>query len=170
VIGVVFFVNTAVIVAAQLLVLRRIEGRSRARLLALVGVLWAGCWLLVGASALVPPAAAVVALMMGAAVFAVGETLWSPVQPALLNDLAPPHLRGRYNAVSSVVWNVGAAIGPLLVGVLLAAGLAVVWVALVVVGCLGAGAIALGLRHLLTPEQDGRVPAVALPAVGGSAP
>ena len=40
-IGLVFFLNTAIIVVAQVWVLRRIEGRSRSRLMAFAALVWA---------------------------------------------------------------------------------------------------------------------------------
>lgn len=98
-------------------------------------------------------AAGVVACMV---VFSMGETLHSPVMPALTNALAKPELRGRYNAVGSMTWGISGVVGPLTAGPLIGAGLAVVWAALTVGGCLVATGLALGLRRHLTPEQDGR--------------
>ena len=43
-IGVIFFVNTVVIVVAQLPIAKLSEGHRRMRMLALLGVLWAACW------------------------------------------------------------------------------------------------------------------------------
>ncbi len=151
-----FTVNTATIVVMQLGVLRLIRGRSRSRLMALVAVLWALSWLILGASGLLPAGLAIVAICLSTLVFAVGETLWAPVMPAIVNDLAPDHLRGRYNSVQSLVWGVSGALGPGLAGLLLGAGLVAVWIPLVVVGCLGAGVLALQLRSHLTPALDGR--------------
>ena len=90
--------------------------------------------------------------------FAVGETLWSPIVPALINDLAPDRLRGRYNSLQGLVWGVSGALGPGLTALLLGAGLVSLWIGLVVVGCTAAAVMALRLRSHLTPELDGRVP------------
>jgi hypothetical protein len=156
-VGIAYACNTFVIVAVQLVVLRLIGGRSRTRVMAVVALLWAACWVVTGASGLVPGTVlAGLLICAGVTVFALGESLWSPVNPALLNDLAPDHLRGRYNAVGSLTWGVTGALGPALAGALLGGGLVVPWIALVVVGCLGAGLLALRLRRHLTPEQDGR--------------
>jgi hypothetical protein len=80
----------------------------------------------------------------------------------LINDLAPEHLRGRYNSVHSLVWGVSGALGPALAGLLLGGGLVALWVGIVVGGCLVASALALRLRAHLTPALDGR-PAASLP-------
>lgn len=51
------------------------------------------------------PAVAAMGVVAGAVVFAFGETLLSPVMPVLTNALATDELRGRYNAVGSMVWD-----------------------------------------------------------------
>ncbi len=155
-IGLVFAANTFVIVVAQLFVLAVLKGRSRARVLAMVGLLWAASWVIFGSALAVQGWVAVALLILAISVFAIGETLWSPTAPALLNDLAPEHLRGRYNAFQSVLWGVSGALGPLLTGVFMTFDLAGAWTATLALGCLVAAAIALRLRPHLTPAQDGR--------------
>jgi MFS family permease len=155
-IGITFAANTAVIVLGQLVVLSVIKGASRSRVLAGVGVLWALSWLLFGSALALPGWLAVMAVVVAMAVFALGETLWSPTAPALLNDLAPEHLRGRYNAFQSVLWGVSGALGPLLTGAFLSSQLDGLWTLTLATGCLVAAGIALQLRRYLTPEQDGR--------------
>ena len=166
IVGIVFAVNTGVIVVAQWWVLKFAQGRSRSTLMAVVGVMWGVSWTVMGGSALLAGGVAIVGLCSGMLIFALGETLWSPVAPALLNHLAPDHLRGRYNAVSAWSWSLGSAIGPAVAGVLIGAKLGGVWVALLLVGCLAGAACALTLRSLLTSVEDGR--ATAGSGMGGS--
>lgn len=154
--------NTVTIVLAQLLVIRRLEGRSRARALALVGTVFAASWLVLGAAGVIDGTSALVpavGVILCAAVFAVGETLLSPIYPALVNALATDELRGRYNATGSIIFGISGVVGPVTAGPLIGAGRGGLWVALVVGGCLLATVLALTLRGLLTPEQDGRTPA-----------
>ena len=164
-VAVAFAVNTATIVGLQLVSLRLIEGRSRSRLLAIVASLWAVSWVVLGLSGLVPVAASVVAVCLSTAVFALGETLSGPIMPSLINDLAPENLRGRYNAVQSIVWGVSGALGAAVAGVMLGAGLTTAWFVLVVSGCLVAAVLALRLRGHLTPALDGRVAHATGPTV-----
>jgi hypothetical protein len=145
-----------VIVVAQVWVIKRIEGRSRSKVLLLVAIAWSACWVLLAASSLVSTVAAAIIITVGVSIFAVGETLWSPVAPSLVNDFAAPHLRGRYNAVGGLVWSVAGAIGPALAGAMLGAGLGVLWALVVAGGALLAGLVLLSLRGLLTPAEDGR--------------
>ncbi|MEV4658920.1 MFS transporter [Micromonospora sp. NPDC049301] len=152
--------NTVMIVLAQLLVIRRIEGRSRTGALVVVGAVFATAWLVLGAAGLVSTGNALVAalcVVACSAIFGFGETMLSPVMPALTNALATDELRGRYNAMSSMIFGISGVIGPVTAGPLMAAADGRVWVATVVGGCLVASLVALSLRRLLTPGQDGRV-------------
>jgi MFS family permease len=163
--GIAFAANTLVIVLLQLVVLRRIEGRRRTRIIAVMGALWAVAWLLLGASGLVPGTAGATVLVAAcASVFALGETHMQPTIPALVNDLAPDHLRGRYNALSSGAFQLAAIIAPPVSGALIGHHLASTYIASLVVGSLLVGAYAiLRLEPQLTPEVNGvRPPAPSL--------
>jgi len=92
---------------------------------------------------------------------ALGETLWSPVGPALVNDLAPEHLRGRYNAAFGLTWGLSGAFAPLVAGLFLGSHLAERWPYAVAVGALVGGALIYRLRPRLTPAEDGRVAAAS---------
>ena len=118
-IGFAFAANTLVIVVLQLFVLRRIEGVRRTRVIAVMGVVWASAWLLLGASGLVPGTLGAALLVAAcASMFALGETMLQPTIPALMNDLAPDHLRGRYNAISAAAFQLAAIVAPPVAGLL----------------------------------------------------
>ncbi len=155
VLGPAFAANTAAIVAGQLVALRLIQGRRRTRVLATCGVVWAVAWTLVAVAGVLPPVAAGLCAVLGLAVFGVGETLFSPVHPAIVNDLAPEHLRGRYNALGSSTWTVAMVLGPAIAGLLIGHDLALLWVLATVGGSLTAAVLFLRLRVHLTDAQDG---------------
>lgn len=157
--GVIFGVNTATIVLAQTFVLKWSHRRSRSRLLTGVGLLWAVSWIVVALSVPTGGATAVVLLCVSQFIFALGETLWSPIAPALANELAPINLRGRYNALSSLQWNVANAVGPLIAALTLGQNLPYLWISALLVGCLIAAGLMSRLSQILTPEQDGRIAA-----------
>jgi MFS family permease len=157
--------NTVTIVLAQLFVLKALQGKSRSRALAVVGGFIAASWVVLGLGAHlrhVNPALPAIGVVLCAVVFACGETILSPVMPALTNALAPEALRGRYNAVGSMIWGVTAVVGPLTAAPLIGHGLSTVWLVLVVGGALTASLIALSLRPMLTEEQDGRLEEAAV--------
>ena len=151
------------IVLLQLVVLRRIEGRRRTRVLGVMSLVWAASWLLLGSSGLVPGTLGASLLVAGGMmVFALGETLLQPTVPVLVNALAPDHLRGRYNAVSGAAFSTAAIIAPPVAGVLIGHGLGGVQIALLVGGCLACGVLAVGrLERDLPPEANGVVAPVA---------
>ncbi len=155
--GLAFAANTLVIVVLQLFVLQRIEGRRRTRVIAVMGVVWAFSWLLLGFSGLVPGTLGATLLVAAcASVFAFGETLLQPTIPALVNDLAPDHLRGRYNAVSSGSFQLAAVIAPPISGLLIGHALGDVYIGLLVVGCLVCGLVAIAwLEPRLDPTVNG---------------
>jgi MFS family permease len=153
-----FGANTAAIVLAQLLALRLIEGRSRSRMLALCAIIWSASWAVIASSDAVDGATAVALVVLGLGLFGLGETLWAPVAPAIVNDLATEELRGRYNALQGMTWTVAMIVGPALAGLLLGNGLVHVWVGCTVGGTALASVLFLNLRRHLSPLQDGRRP------------
>jgi len=153
--GLAFAANTVVIVLLQLVVLQRIEGRRRTRVIAVMGVVWAFAWLLLGFSGLVPGTLGATLLVAAcASVFAFGETLLQPTIPALVNDLAPDHLRGRYNALSSGSFQLAAVIAPPISGILIGHALGNVYIGLLIVGSLLCSLVAIAR---LEPRLDPRV-------------
>jgi MFS family permease len=155
--GFAFAANTLVIVVLQLVVLRWIEGRRRTRVIAVMSLIWATSWLCLGASGLVSGTIGATLLVTAcASVFALGETLLQPTIPALVNDLAPDHLRGRYNALSSGAFQLAAVISPPIAGLLIGRGLGSVYIGLLVAGCVLCGLFTIGrLEPQLTPRVNG---------------
>jgi MFS family permease len=163
-VGIAFAVNTAVIVGAQLVVVRLTRRWRRSRLLGCTAAFWTAAWLVTGLSAL--PALhglpADIALVASLGMFGLGETFLSPVNGALPNDLAPDHLRARYNALASSTWPLGGLIGPPIAGALLGSPLPTSWVLVIAVGAAVAGVVGLGLGRVL-PARTER-PLVEAPA------
>ena len=158
VIGIIIFFNTSTIVVAQLWVLNRIQGRSRTRVLAVVGVFWFLFWVILDATLALPPVLAVISLCVGMIVFAIGETMLSPVGPALVNDIAPEHLRGRYNAAAGISWGVSGTLCPAITALYFDLHAGEWWPLGTGVAGLVGGLLMLGLRRQLSASEDGRAP------------
>ena len=151
-IGLIFFVNTLVIVLAQFPLSKALEGRRRMAALAVMCVLWAAAWILVCLGGLwLAAAAAAVVFGLAAIVFGLGECFQGPVQGALVADLAPPRLRGRYMAVSTISWDIGFIVGPAVGGFVLQAEPLALW-PLAAAVCLVAGAGAIALERTIPRE------------------
>jgi MFS family permease len=154
--GLAYACNTLVIVMLQLIVLRWIDGRRRTRVIMVMSLIWSFAWLLLGASGLVPGTVGATLLVVSCtSVFALGETLMQPTVPALVNDLAPDHLRGRYNALSSGAFSLAAIIGPITAGWLIGHSLGSAYIALLVVGCGAVVLVAADLERRLPPGVNG---------------
>lgn len=153
--GIWLTVNTVVVIAVQLVALRLVRGRRRTRALAVLTIVWAGAWGLVLAAGGVGATGAAVLVLVSAAVFAVGETLFAPTLPVLINAIAPPGSAGRYNGAFAFVMTIGNATAMLASGLLLDAGLAVPLFA----GCLAVCLVsARAARRLRVTESIDRVP------------
>jgi MFS family permease len=154
-IGLLFFLNTIVIVLAQLPIARLARGRRRMPTLALFGLLWAGAWLLVPFAAAATSAALwILAVVM--VVFALGQCLHGAVAAPLVADLAEPRLLGRYMALNALSWQIGFALGPALGGLGLAISATGVWLAAALLCAIGAACAfaiegALPARARVTP-------------------
>jgi MFS family permease len=148
-IGVLWMINSVVVVLAQLPIAKLAEGHRRMVALALMGGLWAATMLLVGVAGTWLYAGTAFALMAVAVViFAIGECLHGIVHGPLTADLAPPQLVGRYMAFGSQSWQVGWIIGPAVGGFVLQHAPNLLWPGVAAINLVAAGA-ALGLERSL---------------------
>jgi len=156
-IGALFFVNTALIVIVQLPISRALEGRRRLRALALMPVLWIVAWLMLDAGAYwFDTTAAFIVILLALAIFGVGECFHGPAHQALVAEIAPDHLRGRYFAVHSLSWGLAGTVGPAAGGFVLAWRPFALW-PLAAAVCLVAAGGSLALERFV-PERNRRIP------------
>jgi MFS family permease len=150
-----FTINTAVIVAIQMLVLRLVRRHRRSTALAAVGLVFAVSWTLLGFAEVIDgPGWRIAILFVFVALFGVGETIVAPTRNPLINTLADDRIRGRANSISGFSTSLALIVCPAIVTSLLAAHLEALWIALLCLASLGLVAIAARLRAILTPEQD----------------
>jgi MFS family permease len=152
ILGLAFAADTAVIVLCQFWVTARLRERRRTRGLMLESVFWAAAWATALAAAwLARPYLFVVVGVL----FACAEMLHSPTIPAIVNDLAPDRLRGRYNAAGALSWQTARVIGATTAGQLLGLGLGTPLLLGFIALC-GVGALlALRLERALPPTANG---------------
>jgi MFS family permease len=154
-----FTVNTVLIVALQLPVLRWVRTWRRTQALALAASLWGVSWLLLGLAASTP------VVLVFAALFGLGEVFQSPAYQPLVNALSSEETRGRYNALSGMMFSIAFVVSPALSGVLIGNGLGGLWIALLAGGSVLTAVVLLSLRTRLTDLQDGLL-SVTAPAQG----
>ena len=115
-------VNAIVIVVLQVIVVKLTAKRSAPTLLMAVGGIWVLSWLVLSTAQFAPGvASALVVTTYG--IFAVGETMYSPVLSPLTASLAPRGMVGQTLGAFAALQTTFSALGPLVAGVLLGAGL-----------------------------------------------
>ncbi|HEY1762452.1 MAG TPA: MFS transporter [Acidimicrobiales bacterium] len=155
-IGVIFFFNTTTIVVAQLWVLNRIERRSRTRVMGVVAGFWFVFWIILESTLAIPAAASIPMLCLAMIVFAIGETMLQPVGSAIVNHIAPEHLRGRYNAAAGLSWGISSSLAPAITALYFAVHLGNWWPLGTGLTALVGGVMMLNLRRHISVEADGR--------------
>jgi MFS family permease len=127
-IGAIFFVNTLVLVLAQLPFAKALSGHNRLRALAAAGAIFSGtCLGVLVAGTWLNGTTAVVFLCAVIIAFSIGECLHGAVNNPLIADLAPPQLIGRYMALRTSAWQVGFLAGPALGSIVLARSSTALW-------------------------------------------
>jgi Na+/melibiose symporter-like transporter len=122
-IGTAAAVNSIIIVLLQVVVVRLTAKRSAPTLLIAVGSIWVLAWLILSFAQFQPQIAAAL-FVTTFAVFAVGETMYSPVLNPLTASLAPKGMVGQTLGTFAALQTTFSALGPLVAGALLGAGLA----------------------------------------------
>jgi MFS family permease len=157
--GICFAANAATVIFGQLPMLRALIGHRRTTAVCLGCATWAISWslaLIFGFAGSGWPAQAGFVLTM--VVFGIAETALAPTLPAIVNDLAPDHLRGRYNGVSALGWTTGFFIGPAIAGFALDADAGAALLIALIACCVFAAVWATSLgRHL--PEAANTIAA-----------
>lgn len=155
-IGVIFFFNTTTIVLAQLWVLNRIERRSRTRVMGVVAAFWFIFWIILESTLALPAALSIPMLCLAMVVFAIGETMLQPVGSAIVNDIAPEHLRGRYNAAAGLSWGISSSLAPAITALYFAVHIGNWWPLGTGLTALVGGVMMMDLRRHISATADGR--------------
>jgi MFS family permease len=159
VVGAAFAANMVGLVLSQLFVLRLIRGRTRTGAAALSGLILTLTWGLILAAAFLPShlqRGALLVFSMG--VMGVGAALLAPTLVAVINDVAPDQLRGRYNAVYHLSAQVAPLAAPALAGWALGHGLGIPLMSGLSGASLAASALTLWLGRIV-PRPANLVPA-----------
>ena len=169
-VGVLWAVDSFVVVVAQLPVTKLMEGRRRMRGLAVMSAAWAAS--LLGFDAAGYWASGWVAAGLLASftvVFAAGECLHGTIHLPLAADLASRRSVGRYLAFSSQSWQIGWIVGPAGGGFVLQHAPFALW-PLAAMLQVAAAAWALGLERAL-PDRARRTPRMEpVPGFAGGPP
>ncbi len=135
--GMLFTVNTALVVLLQTSLTRLAERTAKPRVLRWSAALWGASFIVLGALAVVPKELIIPGLLVAITIFTGAEMLESPAMSDLVVTRAEGPALGRYLGVNQVSWAVAGAASPILFTWLLNRG--PMWPWLVLSGaCLGA--------------------------------
>ena len=153
-IGALFTLNTLLVVVTQIPLATRINRSDLGLVLAGGAALWgvAFGWMLLTPALGVPAAAAAFVA------FTAGELLFMPATAVIPVRLAPPHLRGRYFALSAIVWGGSWAIAAFGAGLALdLPNPSILWMVMIGIMLFGAlAALRLRVNARLAPERARR--------------
>ena len=138
VVGAIFTLNTAMVGLGQGLVVRRMTGQVRSRMMGLAQVAFVVSYGMFVVAGWLPVWLAVALMLLGAAVYTLGELTGGPVLSATAAEAAPDHLRGRYLGLFQLSWGIGGAITPLAFTWLLDRGPTTLWWVLTLVAIVSA--------------------------------
>jgi MFS family permease len=125
--GTVFVINTVMIGVGQGLVVRRMTGHSRRRVLHVAVAFTAASFAMFYAADALSVTTGALLVLLAAFVYTVGEMTAGPIVSALSAEMPPPDQRGRYMAATQLAWSTSAAISPLLYSALLDRGALAAW-------------------------------------------
>jgi MFS family permease len=111
--GYILSLNAAMVVLFQFYVTRRIEGKPPFLMLAL------GMLLYVVGFGLYGLVSSYVYFLLAMVIITVGEMLVAPVSQAVVADMSPEDMRGRYMAVNGLTWAIPNALGLYLAGLVM---------------------------------------------------
>ena len=134
--GIIWAANCFAILLMQGPVLKWLERHSPAKTLVYVGFIWALSWVAVALTLVSPAIFILPLLLLSTVIFGLGETIWSPTIPTVVNGLIPDHIRGRSNSLMSLQWGIAGVFGAPLAGFMFDAGLANIWLLVMLIGCL----------------------------------
>ncbi|MDG5806150.1 MFS transporter [Streptomyces ossamyceticus] len=140
-VGVVFALNTLLVTAGQVLVVRWVERRDHLRVLQWAGVVWAVAAALFGAASGLPGAAVVPLLTVAVVVFTAAELMHGPTSDTVAVRMAPEDRPGRHLGLHQLSWGVGSAAAPLVLTGALSLGAGWPWALLAVVALAACGAL-----------------------------
>jgi MFS family permease len=126
-----FAANTFLIATCQLWVTKKLINHSRKFAISAAVLFWALAWAALALSGIkfISPLFWAIACQF---IFGIGEMIWSPILPSIVNQLAPDHLRGRYNSASAATWQVGQIAGPAFAGLMLGWKVPWLWISLLI--------------------------------------
>ncbi len=152
-VGALLGLNTAALALCQTMVVRRLSGHRRTRVLFVAALAWAVWGVLMATTLAMPVQWVVVSLFPVSVLYVLAELLHAPTSNALASEIGPERERGRYMSTFQFSFALSNIVGPLLFTQLFGWSPAAPWL------LAGAAALAAGVAVV---ALESRLPAAAL--------
>ncbi|MEQ4208967.1 MFS transporter [Actinopolymorpha sp. B9G3] len=150
-VGVLLALNTAALALCQTVVVKRLAGRRRTRVMCVAGLGWAGWGVLMATMFAIPVEWVVVALFPVTILYTVAELLHAPASNALASELGPERERGRYMSTFQFSFALSGVVAPAFFTQLFSWQPVALWL-IVCVAALAAGLAVVALESRLPVE------------------
>jgi MFS family permease len=123
--------NSLLVIGCQTLVVRLLEPYRRTRAIGMAALVWCLSCSLFALAPIAPGSLIIPYLFLAVAIHTLGSLLYGPTVSALIADLSPSTLRGRYLATYEFAWGIASALMPALFTSLYAVTPILPWISLV---------------------------------------
>lgn len=163
IVGMVFALNTGMIVVLQMPIVRAVASWRRTHTMAVGGLGWGLSFLLFAAAPFVPLGVLPFYLCASVILYTLAELIYAPTSFALAGAIAPVGLQGRYLAIYQLSMAGAATFTPIFAGALLAANPQMLWVILFpMMGGAALLLVSLGRRFPDSALRTSRAPATTI--------
>jgi MFS family permease len=146
--------NSLLVIGCQTLVVRLLEPYRRTRTIGMAALVWCLSCGLFALASIIPGSFIILYLFLAVAIHTLASLLYGPTVSALIADISPPTLRGRYLATYEFAWGIASALMPALFTTLYAVTPTLPWISLIVMAAVS-GVSVLFLERKFTAQVRG---------------
>lgn len=151
IVGTIFVLNSILSIGCQTIIVRLLEPYHRAKVIAVAALIWTSACLLFALALIIPHSSIAAYLFFAATLYTLASLFYTPTASALVAELGPIALRGRYLATYEFSWGVASSLTPALFTVLYAVTPNLPWLVLATLTAISGISVILIKRRL--PER-----------------
>ncbi len=130
IVGPILILTSLLTISCQTLIVRLLEPHRRTRAIVSAALIWCGSCSLFALALMIPRLFLIPYLFLAVILYTLASLLYTPTASALVADLGPIALRGRYLATYEFSWGIAGALTPALFTILYAMTPALPWIVL----------------------------------------
>ncbi len=132
IVGPLLVLTSLLIIGCQTFIVRLLEPHRRTRAIVSAALIWCGSCSLFALALIIPRPFIIPYIFLAVILYTLASLLYTPTASALIADLGPIALRGRYLATYEFSWGIAGALTPALFTILYAMTPALPWIVLAV--------------------------------------